>query len=70
VGERDEILELRLYELAIPLTLMGDGVVADVTLAIDLKGERVPCSRLLLPETKWILCNVTFRVCTTVACRE
>jgi hypothetical protein len=41
VSQRNEVLELRLDELAVPLPLLCDGVVADITLAVYLKSEGI-----------------------------
>lgn len=46
VGKGDKILELRLNELAGPLALEGDGVVANISFRIDLKSKCVTCSGL------------------------
>jgi hypothetical protein len=46
VGKRDEVFELRLYELSGPLALVCDGIVSNIALGIDLEREGV--SRLCL----------------------
>jgi hypothetical protein len=39
--EGDEVFELGLDDFAVPLALVGDGIVAHVALAVDLEGECV-----------------------------
>lgn len=41
MGERHKVLELRLHDLARTLALKGDGVVADISLSVDLQSQCV-----------------------------
>lgn len=41
VSQRNEVLKLRLDKLAVPLPLLCNGVIADITIAIYLKSEGI-----------------------------
>jgi hypothetical protein len=41
VGERYEVFELRLYPFIVALALVGNDIVPDVALTVDLEGKRI-----------------------------
>lgn len=42
MGEWDKVFELRLHSASVPMTLLRNSIIANISFTVDLKGECVP----------------------------